>query len=516
MENNKNRRPVWKKNTVSHEAAHTIKFCIGRDVFSLPPCDNELILYDLWTNCAHARMLLHSEIINQNEWHDIWNGLQQIAELAKNENFPLLEDKEDVHMNVEYFLKEELGITAAAKIHTARSRNDQVATDIRLYIRHNILELCFDLSQLIRTIHIHSKEHLQTVMPGFTHYQPAMCTTWAHWTSSWSQALIRSIERFVRELQLWNHSPLGSAASFGTSWPIDRDFSSQLLGFKSVQENTIDSIVSSAERSAQVISSLSLLANQMSTIAQDIILLSQPYFNMISIKEDYTTGSSIMPQKRNPDFAEVIRAKASLCHGHLMAVLGNAKGLPSGYNRDTQFCKYHVIDTFREIMPIAKVLQNVINNITVHKQKMEKACLEDYIYSTDIADKLSQIFPISFRESYYLTAKTIEQARKENAPSIKEKHLQKAVKELKMNEIITDAEIKKVVTSMNPLACVESKTHKGAPSSISVTAGFINQENKLSALCRELEDIRLTAASSFKECFSTDCVPEKIIGKSFL
>lgn len=304
---------VWGKRLTSPPDQLNVEFCAGRDVRELPMADQQLLEYDIWTNLAHARMLNKVGIVSKEELKDIKQALSDLQSEVNEGTFKLDPEKEDVHINTEYYITYIKKIEAGKKIHTGRSRNDQVSTDMRLYIRDQIIQFAGNMVQLIESIVQKADEEVDSLMPGFTHYQPAMLTTAGHWMSSWSQALLRDLQALMDTLKLMNRSPLGAAASFGTSWPIDREFSAELMGFDEVEENSLDCISNRGEIESRVAGVVSVLMNHLSVISQDMILLNTPYYDMLKIDDRFVTGSSIMPQKQNPDFAEVIREKLLSC-----------------------------------------------------------------------------------------------------------------------------------------------------------------------------------------------------------
>jgi argininosuccinate lyase len=295
-------------------------------------------------------------------------------------------------------------------------------------------------------------------MPGFTHYQPAMVTSWGHWLCSYTQGLCRDLERLAFALSLVNRNPLGAAAAFGTSWPIDRALTTKLLAFEKIDFNTLDCIVSRWENEAQLAHSITLLMNHLSIVAQDLIFLSHPYVGVIQIEDNYMTGSSIMPQKKNPDFAEVIKSKASLAQGMLSGLLGIQKGAMSGYNRDTQTSKYLIMDLVRECESAPVILQGVFEGLTVNHEKMKELSETNFMNATDIADHLARRLNLPFRECYHLTAKSV----KRSAPELKITNdaLRKTLEEIgQPAEIADDME-----DLQDPLKLLQQRLHHGSPS----------------------------------------------------
>ena len=474
----KKQSQIWGKHLSKPSDEQNVLFCAGRDVQEIPMADQILLPFDIWTNRAHCIMLHNQEIISGSCLRKILAGLGKLENLIEEGNFELDPEKEDVHINVESFVTEDQGLDAGGRMHIGRSRNDQTACDMRLYLRSSCLKLFFAVKDFASALLLKAEENAESVMPGFTHYQPAMVTSWGHWLCSYIQGLCRDLERLEFALSLVNRNPLGAAAAFGTSWPIDRALTTKLLAFEKIDFNTLDCIVSRWENEAQLAHSISLLMNHLSIVAQDLIFLSHPYVGVIQIDDNYVTGSSIMPQKKNPDFAEVIKSKASLAHGMLSGLLSIQKGAMSGYNRDTQTSKYLIMDLIRECESAPLILQGVLESLTVNHKKMKELSETDFMNATDIADHLARKLNLPFRECYHLTAKSV----KLSAPELKitNEALRKT-----LEEIGQPAEIADDMNNMQePLKLIEQRLHHGSPSPEQTrlqVKEFTNQLNSLSA-----------------------------------
>jgi len=399
--------PIWGKHLSQSPDEAFVAFCAGRDVLPLPMADAELFPFDLWTNRAHAIMLNKQGILDKQVLAAILAGLAELeAEWAAG-RFLLDPAREDVHVNIEAALSERKGAEAGGRLHTGRSRNDQVATDMRLFLRGACLDWGDALAALAATLLDQAQLHIATVMPGFTHMQPAMLTTWAHWLCAHGQALCRDLERVRLAYDLCNRSPLGSGAAFGTSWPIDREFAAGLLGFARVELNTQDAIGARWEHEWQMASAFAAAMAHLSTLAQDLILLSHPYWGMLRLSDRHVSGSSIMPQKRNLDFAEVIRGKAAWTAGMVTGLLAIPKGAMSGYNRDTQITKYAALDVVRECRAAPAVLRAVIAGVTLDAQAIQARLGQGYLAAADFADVLARTLGIPFRAAYGLAATAV-------------------------------------------------------------------------------------------------------------
>jgi argininosuccinate lyase len=476
-----------------------IAFCSGRDVVSIPMADALLLTYDIWTNLAHVKMLNHCAILKDDECRVLCEALVALDMKVQRGDFHLDPQKEDVHINIEHHITHTLGIEAGKKIHTGRSRNDQCGTDIKLYLRDQLLEISENVKILIEAILKKATPELKSVMPGFTHYQPAMLTTAAHWLTSWSQALLRDLERLYQDLQLLNHSPLGAAAAFGTSWAIDREYAAQLLGFDAPDENSLDCISARGEYEARAAATLSFLMNHLGTIAQDMMLLSMPYFGMLVIPDQYVTGSSIMPQKKNPDFAELIRGKAACCHGALASLLGIQKGSMSGYNREYQLSKYVIMDTFRECLDAPLILSGVINAMTFNRAEMLAKSQKGFMNSADVADLLARKFNLAFRDCYELLSLAVKNC--EAAGQLTKEGLEKAIDHLGLPVKLS----KKDVELFNsPYLLLQEKEHTGSPSVGSVKRMIASQTQALQKVGKKIRAFHNRVRLAQKKCFRRD------------
>jgi argininosuccinate lyase len=476
-----------------------IAFCSGRDVVSIPMADALLLTYDIWTNLAHVKMLNHCAILKDDECRVLCEALVALDMKVQRGDFHLDPQKEDVHINIEHHITHTLGIEAGKKIHTGRSRNDQCGTDIKLYLRDQLLEISENVKILIEAILKKATPELKSVMPGFTHYQPAMLTTAAHWLTSWSQALLRDLERLYQDLQLLNHSPLGAAAAFGTSWAIDREYAAQLLGFDAPDENSLDCISARGEYEARAAATLSFLMNHLGTIAQDMMLLSMPYFGMLVIPDQYVTGSSIMPQKKNPDFAELIRGKAACCHGALASLLGIQKGSMSGYNREYQLSKYVIMDTFRECLDAPLILSGVINAMTFNRAEMLAKSQKGFMNSADVADLLARKFNLAFRDCYELLSLAVKNC--EAAGQLTKEGLEKAIDHLGLPVKLSKKDIE---LFNSPYLLLQEKEHTGSPSVGSVKRMIASQTQALQKVGKKIRAFHNHVRLAQKKCFRRD------------
>lgn len=463
-------QPVWSgagDAQLSLPQQENVIFCAGRDVARLPMADELLIPYDIWTNRAHALMLAERGLISSELLAGIMRGLKAVEARHAEGEFELNPEHEDVHMNIEAAVTESEGVEVGGWMHIGRSRNDQAACDLRLYLRDVALKSLREISALIDAILALAAEHTETVMPGFTHYQPGMITTWGHWLCSYAQALTRDQERFLQALKMIDRSPLGAAASFGTSWPIDREFSADLLGFGRVEINSLDCITARWECESELAHAISMHMNHLSIIAQDMIMLSLPYVRGIEIDRAFVTGSSIMPQKRNPDFAEVIKSKAALAHGNLMSLLGIQKGGLSGYNRDTQLTKYLIMDIVRECQPAAAIMRGVFSTLTVERDRLRELCEVGFMNAVDIADWLAREHKLPFRSCYRVLGDAVKRAQAEGYELLTYEALSGALTRAGIEIEISPDDLAEL---NDPDRLIARRQHTGAPSPQQVTA----------------------------------------------
>jgi len=311
---------------------------------------------------------------------------------------------EDVHMNIEARLTDEIG-NVGKKLHTGRSRNDQVATDIRLYLRDEIDAILAELKRLQTALLDLAEKHAETIMPGFTHLQTAQPVTFGHHLMAWFEMLKRDVTRLIDCRKRVNVMPLGSAALAGTTYPIDREETARLLGFESIAENSLDA-VSDRDFLIEFTAAASLIMLHLSRCSEELIIWSASQFNFIELGEGFCTGSSIMPQKKNPDVPELVRGKTGRVFGHLMALLTLMKGQPLAYNKDNQEDKEPVFDTIDNLKGSMKVFADMVPNIHVKEKNMYRAALQGFSTATDLADYLVRK-GVAFRDAHEIVGKAV-------------------------------------------------------------------------------------------------------------
>jgi len=366
--------------------------------------DQRLYQHDIIGSIAHARMLNHVGILTEAECVQIVDGLTDIkAEIARGE-FNWSVALEDVHMNIETRLIQKIGVVGK-KLHTGRSRNDQVATDIRLYLRDEIELIQTELTRLLTALIEVAEREADTLMPGFTHLQSAQPITFGHHLLAWCEMLIRDRARLQDCLKRVNTMPLGAAALAGTSYPIDRHYTAQLLGFDSIAENSLDA-VSDRDFAIEFSSFAAILMMHLSRFSEELILWSSAQFHFIELDDAFCTGSSIMPQKKNPDVPELVRGKTARVYGHLMSLLTLMKSQPLAYNKDNQEDKEPLFDTIDTLKGSLRVFADMVPTIQVQRESMRTAAQSGFITATDLADYLVRK-GIAFRDAYKIVGETV-------------------------------------------------------------------------------------------------------------
>ena len=373
--------------------------------------DQRLAFADIQGSRAHAQMLVEVGVLTQEEGQSIQDGLNQVEQEIRNGEFQWRVDLEDVHMNIETRLTQLIGINGK-KLHTGRSRNDQVATDIRLYLRSAIDACLFQLRQLQKGLVNLAEEHAETILPGFTHLQVAQPVTLGHHLLAWTAMLVRDEERLVQTRQRVNFMPLGSAALAGTTFPINREITAKLLGFEGICDNSLDA-VSDRDFAIEFLSDAAMVMMHLSRMSEEVILWMSAQFQFIDLPDRFCTGSSIMPQKKNPDVAELVRGKTARSYGHLMGLLTLMKSQPLAYNKDNQEDKeplFDGIDTlYNSLMSFAQMLPAM----KVKKENMRKAALQGFSTATDLADYLVRK-NVPFRDAHECVGSAVAHAQAHN------------------------------------------------------------------------------------------------------
>lgn len=369
--------------------------------------DQRLAVFDIQGSLAHAQMLAAQKIISVDDLRAIEAGLAEILQEVETGQFEWLLDLEDVHLNIEKRLTDKIG-DAGKRLHTGRSRNDQVATDVRLWLRATTDQLSAGLVKLQLSLLDLAALHFDTIMPGFTHLQVAQPVTFGHHLMAYVEMLKRDGERFDDARRRINRLPLGAAALAGTSYPIDRAMVAEILGFDGVCENSLDA-VSDRDFAIEFTFAASLVMMHLSRLSEELILWSSPRFAFIDIADRFCTGSSIMPQKKNPDVPELVRGKTGRVYGHLTALLTLMKGQPLAYNKDNQEDKEPLFDTADTLLVTLEIYADMMRGISVNKDNMRKAASEGYATATDLADYLAKK-GMPFRDAHEVVALAVRYA----------------------------------------------------------------------------------------------------------
>ena len=372
--------------------------------------DKRLYEQDIAASIVHTQMLTKQKIINSKDGTKIINGLKKIKSLIDKGKFEFKYKFEDIHLNVEKKLFEIIG-PSAGFLHTARSRNDQVVTDFKLWIKNASKEILKDITLVMKNIIKKAEKNTGTVMPGLTHLKNAQPISFAHYLLSYYEMLKRDKNRFENNIKLLDECPLGSAALSGTSYKIDRNYTSKKLGFKKPTANSIDA-VSDRDFAIDFLYASAVCAMHLSRLAEDFIIYNSDAFNLISFNDSMLTGSSIMPQKKNPDPAELIRGKVGINYGKLNAMLTIMKGLPMSYFKDMQDDKELVFDGHDTLKNTLTLSAELINSVKPNKGIMLLMANKGYTTATDFADYLVKVKKLSFRESYAISSKLVNFAEK--------------------------------------------------------------------------------------------------------
>ncbi len=369
--------------------------------------DQRLAAWDIQGSLAHAEMLQRQGILSESDFEAIAVGLRQIQSQIEAGEFPWSVSREDVHMNIEAALTETIG-EAGKRLHTGRSRNDQVATDVRLWMRAEIDEIRRLIQRFQAALLDLAEAEASTIMPGFTHLQTAQPVTFGHHLMAWFEMLSRDSDRFADCRRRLNVMPLGAAALAGTSFPIDRHFTAMRLGFDRPAENSLDA-VSDRDFAIEFCSAASILMMHLSRMSEELILWSAAQFGFVELADAFCTGSSIMPQKKNPDVPELVRGKSARVFGHLMGMLTLMKSQPLAYNKDNQEDKEPLFDTADTLRGCLRVFADLIPMIQPNRDQMRAAALQGYATATDLADYLVRK-GLAFRDAHEVVGKAVAQA----------------------------------------------------------------------------------------------------------
>jgi len=407
--------------------------------------DKRLYKEDIFASIIHAQMLVKQKIIPKKDGSKIIKGLKKIEKEIEKNRFKFKEKFEDIHLNIEKRLFEIIG-QSAGYLHTARSRNDQVVTDFKIWVKKASFDINDTLNLLIKSILKKAEKNIDTVMPGFTHLKNAQPISFAHYLLAYVEMLNRDKKRFLNNIELIDESPLGSAALAGTSYKIDRQFTAKKLGFKKPTGNSIDAVCD-RDFAIDFLSAAATCAMHMSRLAEDFIIFNSEAFNFLKFSDRVLTGSSIMPQKKNPDPAELIRGKTAINYGKLNSMLTIMKGLPISYYKDLQDDKSLVFDSYDTLKDTLLMANELILNLNANKINMKQMAQKGYTTATDFADYLVKKNNFPFREAYVASSKLVNYAerKKVRLDELSLKEINKFLKGVKVDNI----KIFDVLSSMN-------------------------------------------------------------------
>ena len=432
--------------------------------------DCKLWEQDILGSIAHANMLGKQGIIPQDEAAALAEELKKIQKELKTGKLSIDWKSEDIHTFVEQTLTQRLG-EVGKKLHTARSRNDQVALDLRLYLRQEIQTLQSDLKEMTEKFLEQAQKHKGTIMPGYTHLQRAQPITFGHHLMAYTMMFLRDIGRFQDAQERMNVSPIGSCALAGTTYPIDRQWEAESLGFSEIAHNSLDG-VSDRDFCVELLSACSILMMHMSRFSEELILWSSWEFQFVTLADPYTTGSSIMPQKKNPDMAELIRGKTGRVYGDLIGTLTMLKGLPLAYNKDMQEDKEAVFDALQTVKLCVQILSAMVETLTVKADNMLKAAQTGFLNATDLADYLVKK-GLPFREAYQIVGAIVAYCLENNC----------TLESLSMEtyQQFSPLFAKDVYTEIALATCVAKRNSQGGTSEASVEAqiAYVKQQLKI-------------------------------------
>ena len=438
--------------------------------------DKEIAIYDILGSQAHTLMLFENKIITKNEASKILLALEKL----KKENFSIKSESEDIHELIETLVIKKAGMQAGGKMHTARSRNDQISLDIRMKIRDDINILCSCLLDLAETLVLLAEKKQGVIMPLYTHLQQAQIGFFSHILLAYLDTLVRDLDRFYVTYSRVNESPLGAGPIGGTSLHIDRQSTAKMLGFKGLIENSIDA-TGSRDFVAEYVGQISILMTNLSRIAEDLIIWSTSEFSFIELSDKFASTSSVMPQKKNPDVLELVRGKTAQVIGYQMGILSNLKGLPSGYNRDLQQIKVSIWPASKIAISSLLVISAVLKTMKINDQKMKKALDYGYSISIDIAEHLVKR-GIPFRTAHKIVGQLVQTSSnsKKSLLALSVPEIKKSVKE----DVIKIKDLYKIIQSSTANSSLTERVSQGS-------SGRSEQKRMISDRKRKIQAYRI-------------------------
>jgi len=437
--------------------------------------DSEIILFDILGSQAHVLMLQENKIISKNDAKKILSAL----EIIKKEKFDSSSNAEDIHELIESLVIKKAGMASGGKMHTARSRNDQVALDIRMKIRDDINILCVCLLDTIESLVSLAKSHPKTIMPLYTHLQQAQVGLFSHYLLAHADALFRDFDRLYDAYVRVNESPLGAGPVGGTSIPINRHSTAKMLGFSGIVENSIDA-TSTRDFVAEYVAIIAILMTNLSKISEDFVLWSTSEFSFIELSDEFTSPSSVMPQKKNPDILELTRGKTAEVIGNLTAILSTIKGLSTGYGRDLQQIKSSIWSTSKISISALLILKSILLTLHVNEKQMKKATDSSYLIALDVAEKLV-LKEIPFRITHKITGSLVQQAHHSRKPlnKLTSSEIKKSVQGTKVNPNI----ISEVIKSTTIISSLRDRISFGS-------SGYAEQKRMIKDRIKKTNDYR--------------------------
>ena len=416
--------------------------------------DVEIALYDILGSQAHTIMLYENKIITKKEIKKILKGLENL----KKEKFEKKSSSEDIHELIESLIIKRIGIDAGGKMHTARSRNDQVALDIRMKIRDDINIICQCLLDMIKSLVQLAKKHQETIVPLYTHLQQAQVGLFSHYLLAYGDALFRDLDRLYATYGRVNENPLGAGPIGGTSIKIDRQSTGKMLGLKGIVENSIDA-TTTRDSAVEYIAAIAILMTNLSRVSKDFSIWSTSEFSFLQLSDEFSSPSSVMPQKKNPDILELTRGKTSHVIGNLTSMLSTIHGLPSGYSRDLQQINPSIWSASKIAISALLVMESMLKSVVINKKNMKKAAEDGYLIALDLAEKLVHN-GISFRKSHQIIGRLVKIAHKSGKP-ISELNKSEIKKEIKAKEVSLELLIE-LIQSTTITSSLHDRTSQGS------------------------------------------------------
>lgn len=475
---------LWGARFSAQPEAETLAFMSGRDVLPTPPYDTVLIPYDLWGNRAHTFMLGERGIIPSEGRARILQALDTLEEEHAAGRFALDPAREDVHSNIEAYVTELIGIEHAGHIHTGRSRNDQVLTDMRMYLRDQAIACGLLCCRLAGSLLDRADGAADAVMPGFTHHQHATPTTFGHLLEGWAEAQLRGAGRFLAFLSRWDRCPLGAAASYGTTLPIDRALTASLLGFSGPEPNTVDATSSRWEAEADLAHACASAMTHLSQVAQTLILLSTSEFGAIRLDDTYSAGSSIMPQKRNPQSLEAVKAHAVLVRQSVSSLMSLGGSNLFGYNTDQMWTKYIVIDAAGACRASLAVARGVVETLTIDRERMAALCTTGFLGATALVEALVRDAALPFRIAKQVVEVAVAASEGAGHQNVTVEALAEA---LKGRLVAGSADLAALVACQDAATAVARTEHAGGPAPLRVREAAARAREVLDGLVRDLD-----------------------------